>query len=289
MRMTLDGQAGPETAGLLTAFALDYFDDAGIELFFTDPVSPDRPTTYVVGGTVEVGISHEPEVVLARERNQPLVAIGSLVPEPTLSMIWLEESEIDDIADLEGKTIAYPGVLFQEALLETVLEREGLTLSDVTLEAVGYELIPELLSGSVDAIFGGSWNVEGAALEAAGAKPVIIRPSELDLPPYNELVVIAEEDRVAEEPELFRRFMEAVERGTAAAIENPEVAIGKGFGQSFQPTDPKATKAGLKATLPLLSKTSSIDPEQTSDLIDWMREEGLIEEEPPASDLIVEP
>jgi putative hydroxymethylpyrimidine transport system substrate-binding protein len=293
MELTLDGQVGPETAGLVTANELGYLKEAGIELTISTPLAPDRTTSYVAEGVVDVGIAHEPQVVLAQEEGKPIVAIGSLFSEPTLSMIWLEKSEIDDIADLKGKTIAYPGVPFQKELLKSVLEREGLTLSDVKLEWTGYEVVQQLLNGHADAIFGGSWNVEGAALEAAGAKPVIIRPSELDLPPYNELVAIARKDRVAKDPELFRRFMEAVERGTAAAIEDPgtttEAVAEAAYDISYQTIDLKATEAGLEVTLPLLPETGSIDSKQTSDLIDWMHEEGLIQQELPVSALVAEP
>lgn len=288
MHVTLDGEPGPETAGLLTAYELGYFTEAGIDLTISSPIYPSRPTSYVIGG-IEVGISHEPQIALVQDKGIPLVAIGSLVTESTLSMIWLEKSGIDDIADLKGKTIGYPGVPFQKELLETVLEREGLELSDVELKWAGYELVPELLSGRVDAIFGGSWNVEGAALETRGAKPVILRASELEIPPYNELVLIADENRVEKEPDMFRRFVEAVERGTAAAIEDPEAAVDAIYTRSFQAADPKATRAGVELTLPLLSESGSIDPEQSSDLIDWMRDEGLIEDELSASALAVEP
>lgn len=288
MHLTLDGEPGPETAGVLTAYELGYFTEAGIDLTITSPIYPSRPISYVMQG-IDVGISHEPQVALVKDKSLPLVAIGSLVSEPTLSMISPAKSKIDDIADLKGKTIAYPGVPFQKEFLEVILEREGLDLSDVKLEWAGYELVQALLSGRADAIFGGSWNVEGAALETQGAKPVAIRAPELEIPPYNELVVIAKEDRVAKEPDLFRRFMEAVERGTAAAIEDPEAAADAISTRSFGTADPKATKAGLELTLPLLSETGSIDPEQASDLIDWMHEEGLIDDELPASDLVAEP
>lgn len=253
LHLTLDGEAGPETAGLLTAYKLDYFDAVGIDLTITTPLAPSRPVLYVVDRTVELGISHEPQVALARKKGAPIVAIGSLISEPTLAMIWPKKSGIEEIADLEGKTVAFPGVPFQKRFLEDVLAGAGLTLSDIKLKPAGYDLVPELINHHVDAIFGGSWNVEGAELEARGFEPVVTRASELGLPDYKELMVIARADRVTKHPEVFRRFMAAVRRGTAAAIEDPRIAREAIYDVSFGTVGRKGAEAGLEATLPLLS------------------------------------
>jgi putative hydroxymethylpyrimidine transport system substrate-binding protein len=277
--LTLDGTPGPEAAGVLVASKQGYFAEVGLDVVITPPSDPVGPLNYVPSGEVDVGISHQPQVVLSREKGAKVVAFGSLVPEPTMAMIWLEGSGIDDVSDLKGKTIGYPGVPFQIDFLATVLERAGLTLDDVRLLRAEYKLVPALARERVDAIFGGSWNVEGAELEAQGLQPVVTRAQDLGIPSYDELVLMARRDRVAKDPELFRRLMAAVDRGTAAAIEDPEAAaeaILELRRAEFLPTDRKATEAGLEETLPLLSESGQIDPEQARRLEGWMREQGLI-------------
>src|SRR4029079_4221377 len=103
-----------------------------------------------------------------------------------------------------------------------VLARVGLSLKDVQVKSVGYNLVPALASGRGAAIFGGAWNLEGARLEALGAKPVITRIQSLGAPSYEELVVIARKDLLAENPGLACRFMSAVRHGTEAAVKSPE-------------------------------------------------------------------
>jgi ABC-type nitrate/sulfonate/bicarbonate transport system substrate-binding protein len=71
-------------------------------------------------------------------------------------------------------------------------------------------LVSALLSGRADAIFGGSWNVEGIELESRGAEPVITRIQDLGIPDYEELVMVARSDLVADDPRLIRDFMSAV-------------------------------------------------------------------------------
>jgi len=254
--LTLDGTPGPEAAGVLMASKQGYFADAGLDVAITPPSDPIGPVNYVLSREVDIGISHQPQVALLQEKGAKVVSFGTLVPQPTMAMIWLKESGIDDTSDLKGKTIGLPGVPFQTDFLATVLKQAGLTLDDVRVRRSEYKLVPDLIKGRVDAIFGGSWNVEGAELEARGLQPVVTRVQELGIRPYEELVLMARRDRIAKDRELFRRFMAAVKQGTAAAIEDPKAAaqaILEFRRTEFLPANRKAIEAGLEETLPLLS------------------------------------
>ena len=60
-----------------------------------------------------------------------MIAVGAVVDTPLTSLIWLEDSGIAKRQDLRGKTIATAGIPYQEAYLETILERAGLSPADV--------------------------------------------------------------------------------------------------------------------------------------------------------------
>ena len=286
--VTLAGFEGPEAAGMLMAERVGYFAKAGLEPGIYVPLAPARAVRYVVDGTDELGVAQLPQVVLAKAKGAPIVAIGSLVSQPTAAMIWLKKSKIRSIADLRGKTIAFPGVPFQREFLAFLLAKEGLTLDDVKLEKAEYDLVPDLVSGRADAIFGGSGNVEGAELEARGLEPVVTGVASLGIPAYDEQVVIARTELVAKEPELIRDFMAALVRGTAAASKNPKAAAGtiEYSGESNPEANRKETKAGVDTTLPLLSETGYVSPDRAARLIDWMLEEGMIRQELETSDLL---
>jgi putative hydroxymethylpyrimidine transport system substrate-binding protein len=285
IEITIDGYSGPENVGILMAHERDYFEEVGLKVFLHTPIGPLRPIPYVVQGEVDLSVSHEPEVVLAQERGAPIIAIASLVPEPTAAIIWLKESKVGEVSDLKGKTIAIAGLPYEKALLESTLAQAGLTLSDVKLEVVEYELVPALVSGRADAIFGGSWNVEGAELESRGLEPVVTRVQDLDVPDYEELVLVARRDRLVEAPELIRDFISAMERGTETAIEEPQAAATMILGSTGK-RNRKAVEAGLEETLPLLSTSGEMSTETAEGLVDWMHEEGLVRQEPSASDLL---
>jgi putative hydroxymethylpyrimidine transport system substrate-binding protein len=285
--ITLDWHMGAENVGILMAQERGYFDDLGIEVTVTTPAGPNLPIKYVTNRTVEFGVSHLPQLAIARERGAPIVAVASLVPRPTMAMIWLKKSGIDGIADLKGKTVAIPGLPFQEDFLQSLLRRAGLTLDDVKVKRVGYELVSALASGRADAIFGGSWNIEGAELEARGLGPVITRAQSLGIPAYDELVLMTRADVVSEDPQLVRDVVSAMARGTAAAVEHPEsvVRLIEKSGERDLRLTRKATEAETTKTLPLLSETGYMDRGQASDLLDWMQEQGFLQRALPTSAL----
>lgn len=283
-RVVLNGKPRAENVGVIMAHTRGYFKEAGLDVIIHEPLMPARAFPYVADGIVDVGIVHQPELVLGQQGGASVVAVAGVTTQPNVAMIWLRKSKIESVADLEGKTIAIPGRAFEKGFLEMFLARGGLTLADVKVKTAEYNLLPALISGRADAIFGGSWNVEGAELEARGLDPVITRVESLGAPSYEDLVLITRRDRLAEDPESIQEFVAAMVRGTAEAVEDPRFA-GEVVAYRNDKVPGKATKAEFEATLPLLSESGQISGEKASELIDWMYAQGLIERKPPASEL----
>jgi putative hydroxymethylpyrimidine transport system substrate-binding protein len=256
--ITLDGYPSAQNVGILIAEQRGYFEDVGLEIWPRTPQSRLRPLPYVAEGEVDLAISHQPQVELAKEKGTPVAPFGSLIEEPTAAMIWLEGSKIGGIADLKGKTVAITGLSFEMDFLESILARAGLTLDDVKVERADYDLVPALVKGRADAILGSS-NLEGVELESRGLDPLVTPVTALGVPPYDELVLIAQPDLLAEDPRSIRSFIRAVARGTAAAIADPKAAatvIERSIGANPD-SSRKVTEAQLEATLPLLSEDPS--------------------------------
>lgn len=288
VRLTLSGQEGPETAGLLLADRRGYFADVGLTVEVWVPETPIKPIGYAIEGWDDLGVASQPQLVMARKQGAPVEALGSLIDRPTAAMIWLQRAHLDEISDLAGKTIAIPGLSFQMKFLEYVLARAGLTIGDVTVKRVKYGLVQELADGRVDAIFGGSANAEGLELRSRGLAPVVTPVESLGVPHYEEMVFFARTDCVAEHPKVIRGFLHALRRGTAAAREDPLAAV-RAIAASEE-RDPDLSRsdleAGMKVTLPLLSTTNRMAPHRAGDLLGWMREQGMIHRRPPVSELL---
>src|SRR5205085_5891503 len=98
---------------------------------------------------------------------------------------------------------------------------------------VGFNLVPAMLSKRVDATLGGFWNYEGVQLKMRRVKgkpvppPTIIPVDKAGVPTYNELVVVARKQDLAEGGAKVRRFMRALTPGYEAARDDPAKAVGQ--------------------------------------------------------------
>jgi putative hydroxymethylpyrimidine transport system substrate-binding protein len=289
--IAMDGWDTAETIAFPIAEARDYFSKYQFEILTLSPVTPKLSIPDVVKGQDAFGIVNAPEAVIARDRGAPIVIVGSFVRKPTAAIIWPKESGIGVLADLKGKTVAIPGLAFQKDFLGVALERAGLTLDDVKVKTVGNNLVPALLHGRADAIFGGSANVEGATLREEGVDPVVTPVASFGAPAYEELVFVAREKWAAENPQSVRDLLSALARGAAAAVANPKNATEtlEADGERDPRISPQARAVEVKETLPLLSTTLVPAPGRAQELIDWMHEEGMIQTKFPASELLASP
>ena len=131
-------------------------------------------------------------------------------------------------------------------------------------------------------MLGGFLNVEGVDLRLRGKDPTVIPVDRLGIPTYDELVLVANSDRLEDEKQNIRLFIAALERGTKAAVADPaaatEAVLDAGEGLS-----PKFTAAEVRRTLPLLLPKGDgqpygyMDPEQWQRFAQFFADHGLIE------------
>jgi putative hydroxymethylpyrimidine transport system substrate-binding protein len=289
--LTLDFYPNPDHAGIYMAQKLGYFEEAGLDVSIDAPSDPAAPMKLVAAGRTDLAISYEPEVMLAHEQGLPVVAAGALVNQPLTSMIWLAKSGIGGIPDLKGKTIATAGIPYQDAFLDTILARADLAPSEVQTVNVGFGLLPALVGGSAQAMLGGFRNVEGVDLRERGKAPVVTPVDQLGVPTYDELVLVANRDSLEADPEKIRLFIAALERGTDAAVEQPNAAV-EAITEANGELDPKLTRAEVEATLPLLGERVQgqpygyMDPAEWKAFAGWMRDNDQIESLPDPAELL---
>ena len=288
--LMLDFYPNADHAGIYVAQERGFFADAGLDVSIAEPSDPAAPIRQVAAGQVDIAISYEPEVLIARDQGLPVVAVAALVDEPLTSMIWLPESGIRSVADLRDRTVATAGIPYQEGYLKTILERAGIAAGDVQTANVGYSLLPAVLSGRADAMLGGFRNVEGVDLRLRGRNPTVTPVDELGVPTYDELVLVANEEALEENPEPLRLFLAALERGTEAVAQNPKAGTVALLAAS-PGLDPPLTAAQVEETVPLLAtdegeRFGQLDPERWDAFAGWMRDNGLVESVVPGNEAV---
>src|SRR5919108_3336235 len=199
LTLELDWLVNPDHAGIFEARDRGYFRDAGLEVNPQVPSDPSAPIKEVAAGRVDLAVSYEPEVLLAYDQGLPVKAVAAIAPRPLTSLIGLTGTGIQNVKDLDGKTVVTAGIQYQTDYLQTILERAGLSPSDVNEVNVQANLLQAILSGRADAILGGFRNVEGVDLAVRGESPTVIPVDRLGVPTYDELVLVANSDRLDDE------------------------------------------------------------------------------------------
>jgi putative hydroxymethylpyrimidine transport system substrate-binding protein len=192
----------------------------------------------------------------------------------------LESAGITDPAQLDGKTVGITGVPSDEALLGTILEEVGLSIDDVELVNVGFDLMPALLSEQVDAIIGAYWVHESILADQQGAPVAALRVEELGVPDYYELLLVASDELIADRPEVVDAFVRALARGYADAEADPDAAV-DALVAAYPETAEEVEREGIHLLIPYWTDEGSVAwGTQTDDrwtaYADWLRDNDIL-------------
>lgn len=216
LSLLLDYLPNADHAGIYLAREQGLFAKAGLEVDVRAPSDPATVLNQLTAGKVDLAISYQPEVLLARRQGKDVTAIASIVPKPLTSLISLPKAKISSPADLRGKTVGTAGIGYQTAYLRTILRKAGVDPAEVKQVNVGFNLNRALLSGKVDATLGAFWNYEGLELERADRKPSVTPVDELGVPRYDELVLVARSSTLNDKESGIRRLVRALANGYGA-------------------------------------------------------------------------
>lgn len=281
----LDFFPNADHAALYSAIANGNFKTVGLDVRAETPSDPSTPLKLLAAGKVDMAISYEPELLLARDQGLKLVSIGALVQRPLTSIIALPGSHVRKVADLAGKRVGTAGIGYQAAELHTALQAAGLS-PDAAQEAnVGFNLVPSMLSGKVAATLGGFWNYEALQLRQMHKRPVVIPVDQAGVPTYDELVLVVREDEAGTRGQDLRAFMQALTHGEQQARSNPAGAAAL-IVKANPSAEEKLQLASLDATLPATLPTERSkpygwqDPSAWAAFGRWMLSHGLIHTDP---------
>jgi putative hydroxymethylpyrimidine transport system substrate-binding protein len=223
--LMLDFFPNADHTGIYAAIANGDFARAGLDVRPQTPSDPSAPLKLLAAGQADMAISYEPELLLARDRGLKLVSVGALVQRPLTSFIALGNKHISSVAQLAGRKVGTAGIPYQSAELQTALAAAGVAPGRVKEINVGFNLVPAMLSGKVDATLGGFWNYEGIQLALAKRSPTVIPVDRAGVPTYSELVLVVREDEARSRGAQIRAFLQALTRGEEAVRANPSHAV----------------------------------------------------------------
>jgi putative hydroxymethylpyrimidine transport system substrate-binding protein len=249
LTVMLDFFPNADHAALYSAIAHGDFRTVGLDVRPQSPAEPAEPLKLLAAGRVDMAISYEPQLLLARDQGLKLVSIAALVQRPLTSVIALPGKHVGKVADLAGKTVGTAGIPYQSAELTSALQSAGVNPASVKEVNVGFNLVPAMLSGKVAATLGGFWNYEAIQLEQLHKRPVTIPVDQAGVPPYDELVLVVREREARTDGQDLRAFLQALTRGESEVRADPRA--GAKLVVAANPSlDRKLQLASIERTLP---------------------------------------
>jgi putative hydroxymethylpyrimidine transport system substrate-binding protein len=268
LTLMLDWFPNADHVGIYQALAEGDFAKAGLNVHLQVPSSAASPLQLLAAGKVDAAISYEPELLLARNMNQPLVSVAALVQQPLTSIVSIGSKHIRTPAQLRGKRVGDAGIPYQHAYLETILAHAGVPSHSVKEISLNENLVPALLSGQVDAVLGAYWNYEAIQLAQMGKRPNVIRVNQAGVPNYDELVLVVRQSTLISHPDVIRRLVQAIARGYESARSDPAAAVSS-LVHASPGLEPKLETAAVRATLPAFFPAKPGEPWGWQDPAQW--------------------
>ena len=273
-----------------------YFAEEGLNLVVNFPANTNDGISLPAAGKADLGMYYLQDAILtAVEEDVPIVSVGAVAQESLNVVISLKESGIDGAEDLEGKKIGYAGTVLSEEQIKSMLEHVGLEADSCEFVDVGFDLLTATTTGQVDATIGNMVNHEVPQLEEEGIEINYFFPTDFGVPEVYELVFLAGQDAVDNNPEKLQKFLRAAKKGFEFTKENPEEALqillDNQNAENF-PLSPTVETESLNILLPAMENETaeflSQDVAVWQQNADWLYERGILSEQADVSFMVVD-
>jgi NitT/TauT family transport system substrate-binding protein len=205
----------------------------------------------VASGSEDFGVTGADQILLARDKGVPVVAVATIYRQTPFVLFALKKSGISSMKDIAGKTVGVKLGGNEEITYRAMVKSAGLIGPKPREIPVKFDISP-FLAGKVD-VWPGYVINEVIAAQEKGADVNIIRPSDYNINFYAD-TIFTRESVIERNPELVKRFVRATMAGWQYAVDHPEEAAAFGLKHSSQLTLGHETSM-MRASIPLLRPT----------------------------------
>jgi putative hydroxymethylpyrimidine transport system substrate-binding protein len=280
----LDWTPNPDHLALYTAQAAGYYDEAGVDVTFTTPSGTADAAKMVSLGQTDLAVSYEPDTLIAESEGLDVVSVAALVPRSITSLMTWSGSGISGPEDLAGHTVGTSGLASQETTVDWIARQHGVDPDTISYVNLSQGLNQPLIDHQVDATFGAYPNIEGVELAEHGDFPSFTA-TEMGVPDYAELVVIAQRSRLDDDADYAQRvrdFLAATARGQQDAKNDPQTAVAALREPTAGAYTDEQLRTMVERTVPLTVNDRGFGRQDTADwatYANWMRDNGLLEQD----------
>ena len=213
--------ANVQFAPFYVAAEKGYFEEEGIEVTFDYGMENDL-LQLVAADEMQFAIASGDQVLVARAQELPVVYVANVFRQFPVAITSISE-DLSDLSVLEGKTVGLPGLFGANYIGWLALANAaGLNQSAIALEPIGFNQVPVLIDGQVDAAMVYATN-EPIQLADAGYDPSVVMVST-----YVDLVsngLVTNEQTIADHPDWVEGMTRAILRGVADTLADPDGAF----------------------------------------------------------------
>ncbi|WP_312093622.1 ABC transporter substrate-binding protein [Niallia sp.] len=195
--------AQPEHGGNYAALKQDFYKEEGIDMTI-EPGGPQISSTQIVAsGKAQFGYTQAEDILIARDKGIPLVAIGAIFQKSPQVLIG-HEGALKDFKDLAGKTVyTAPGSGYWEYIK---------TAYDLEVKDMAYTGSLATFIDDPNAVTQGYVTSEPYVLDQDGVKTDYLFIHDAGFETYAN-VIFTTEDVIKDNPELVQAFMNATVKG----------------------------------------------------------------------------
>jgi len=290
----IDWYPNSSQAYLYVALEKGYFEEEGLNVTLTVPANATDPATLPAAGKANLGIYYTRDVIQAvAEEHVPIKSIGGIVHGPLAVIGALEETGLQTPADWAGKKIGYPGIASSEAIIRTMAESCGVTEDQYELINVGYDLNSSVTTKAVDAVDTLWVNHNILEMEKQGYKCTYWNYADYGVPEQYDLIFVAGDEKLKSNRENYVKFLRAAKKGFEDMKADPDGALEilmNSQDEENYALDEDVEKESITYLISIMDSADqpflSMEDSVWEDNIKFMKDAGLITNEPAVADMV---
>ena len=261
-----------------------YFSEKGIKLKIMYPASTSDPISLVAMGRADFGLYYPHQTIIVKSQNKlPVVSLGSLIQGSLNVVASPKKNNIKRPRDLEGKKLGSSSGILSLTMTKNMVKKDGGDASKIKFIDVGFDLISSMITNRVDAASGCYINHEIIMMEEKGVPMDYFYPTDFGVPSYNELMILANSDKVKKNRMLYLNFLNALKKAFKYTKAHPEEALSILLANQEEEQFPLSKKVETKSLKTLLAKMEldnapflSQTKKMWQENINWMYDEKII-------------
>lgn len=219
----LDWFPNTNHTGLYVAQEQGFYAAEGLDVTIVQPSEGTSPLL-VATGKADFAVSYQEEVTSARSENIPVVALAAVIQHNTSGFASPAGKNIKTPKDFEGKTYGGWGSPAETAVLKALMAQNDADFEKIKMVNMGdADFFASMEKGIDFAWIFQAWTGIEAQMRNIPLNFISLKDEDAVFDYYTP-VLISSETKIAQDPEMVRKFMRATAQGYRFAIDNPEPA-----------------------------------------------------------------